>query len=47
MAPELKIRPMEAKETYASLEKLFPGKVRDFKGDVIEPYLNVEKAAYR
>jgi len=34
---------MEAKETYASLEKLFPGKVRDFKGDVFEPYLNVEK----
>ena len=34
---------MEAKEIYASLEKLFPGKVRDFKGDVYEPYLNVEK----
>lgn len=34
---------MEAQETYASLEKLFPGKVRDFKGDVLEPYLNVEK----
>jgi NADH-quinone oxidoreductase subunit C len=34
---------MEAQETYASLDKLFPGKVRDFKGDVLEPYLNVEK----
>ena len=34
---------MEAKEIYASLEKLFPGKVRDFKGDVFEPCLNVEK----
>ena len=36
---------MEAQEVYASLEKLFPGKVRDFKSEVREPYLFVEPAA--
>ena len=36
---------MDAKEVYASLEKLFPGKVRDFKSEVHEPYLFVEPAA--
>jgi len=35
---------MDAKEVYASLEKLFPRKVRDFKSDVREPYLFVEPA---
>jgi NADH-quinone oxidoreductase subunit C len=36
---------MDAKEVYASLQKLFPGKVRDFKSEVREPYLFVEPAA--
>lgn len=36
---------MDANEVYASLEKLFPGKVRDFKPDVREPYLFVEPGA--
>ena len=30
---------MEVKEVYQQLEKQFPGKVGDFKGDVPEPYL--------
>ncbi len=29
---------MDAKEIYAALDKQFPGKVRDFNGDVLEPY---------
>ena len=33
---------MEAKEIYAALEKQFPGKVRDFKGEVLEPYLTAD-----
>ena len=36
---------MDSKEIYASLEKLFPGRVSDFKGDVMEPYLTVDSAA--
>ena len=36
---------MEAKEVYALLEKQFPGKVSDFKGDVPEPYLTVHPQA--
>jgi NADH-quinone oxidoreductase subunit C len=36
---------MEAKELYAVLEKQFPEKVRDFKGDVIEPYCFVDTQA--
>jgi NADH-quinone oxidoreductase subunit C len=33
---------MEAKEIYSRLEKQFPGKVSDFKGDVIDPCLLVD-----
>ncbi|MGH7826201.1 MAG: NADH-quinone oxidoreductase subunit C [Candidatus Binatia bacterium] len=33
---------MEGKEIYDRLEKQFPGKVRDFKGDVIEPYCSID-----
>jgi NADH-quinone oxidoreductase subunit C len=36
---------MDAQEIYASLEKQFPGKVSNFKGDVSEPYLSVATAA--
>lgn len=36
---------MEAKEIYAALEQQFPGQVRDFKGDVLEPHLIVEGPA--
>ena len=36
---------MDSKEIYASLEKLFPGKVSDLKAEVLEPYLTVDKAA--
>lgn len=36
---------MEAKEIYAALEQQFSGKVRDFKGDVPEPYLTVDGPA--
>jgi len=36
---------MDAKEIYARLEKQFPGKVSDFKGDVSEPYLLVDGQA--
>src|SRR5438309_10457991 len=36
---------MDAKEIYASLEKLFPGKVGDLKADVFDPYLSVDPAA--
>ena len=36
---------MDAKEIYARLEKQFPGKVSDFKGDVSEPYLTVDAQA--
>ena len=36
---------MDAKEIYASLEKLFPGKVSDLKAEVLEPYLTVDKDA--
>ena len=36
---------MEAAEIYARLEKQFPGKVGNFKGDVPEPFLSVEADA--
>jgi NADH-quinone oxidoreductase subunit C len=36
---------MEAKEIFARLERQFPGKVGDFKGEVAEPYLKVDAAA--
>jgi len=36
---------MEAAEIYARLEKQFPEKVGDFKGDVPEPFLAVEPDA--
>jgi NADH-quinone oxidoreductase subunit C len=36
---------MDAKEIYARLEKQFPGKVSDFKGEVSEPYLLVDAQA--
>ena len=36
---------MEAKEIYARLDQRFPGKVRDFKEDVAEPYLSVDSQA--
>ena len=36
---------MEVKEVYQQLEKLFPGKVGDFKGDVPEPYCSVDPEA--
>ncbi|MGH7809154.1 MAG: NADH-quinone oxidoreductase subunit C [Candidatus Binatia bacterium] len=36
---------MDAREIYASLERLFPGKVGNFKGDVAEPYFTVDGAA--
>jgi NADH-quinone oxidoreductase subunit C len=36
---------MEAAEIYAGLEKRFPGKVGDFKGEVLEPFLFVEPDA--
>jgi NADH-quinone oxidoreductase subunit C len=36
---------MDAREIYAVLEQQFPGKVRDFKGEVPEPYLRVDPSA--
>src|SRR5262245_23033684 len=36
---------MDAKELFASLEKQFPGKVGNFKGEAMEPCLNVESGA--
>jgi NADH-quinone oxidoreductase subunit C len=36
---------MDAQDVYAQLEKQFPGKVSDFKGDVKEPYLTVAAPA--
>ena len=36
---------MEVKEVYQQLEKQFPGKVGDFKGDVPEPYCSVDPEA--
>ena len=33
---------MEAKEIYAKTERQFPGKVNGFKGDVFDPYFQVE-----
>ncbi|HWP58793.1 MAG TPA: NADH-quinone oxidoreductase subunit C [Candidatus Acidoferrales bacterium] len=36
---------MEAKEIYDKLDRRFPGKVSDFRGDVLEPYFSVEPAA--
>ena len=36
---------MEARQIYDRLERHLPGKVSDFKGDVFEPYFNVEPAA--
>ena len=35
---------MDAQEIYAALEKQFPGKVSNFKGEVSEPYLSVDAA---
>ena len=35
---------MQAPEIYSRLEKQFAGTVRDFKGDVLEPYLSVDAA---
>lgn len=36
---------MDAKEIYGAIEKQFPGKVRDFKGDVLEPYFLADREA--
>jgi NADH-quinone oxidoreductase subunit C len=36
---------MDAKDIYAALEKQFPGKVGEFKGEVLEPYLSVDSAS--
>ena len=36
---------MEVREIYEQLEKQFPGKVGDFKGDVQEPYCSVSPEA--
>jgi NADH-quinone oxidoreductase subunit C len=36
---------MESKEIYAQLETKFPGKVRDFKGDVFDPYCFLDAQA--
>lgn len=36
---------MHAKEIYAALEQQFPGKVRDFNGEVFEPFLTVEASS--
>src|SRR4029450_3198536 len=36
---------MDANEIYASLEKLFAGKVSDLKAEVLEPYLTVDQTA--
>jgi NADH-quinone oxidoreductase subunit C len=36
---------MDAKDLYAALEQQFPGKVRDLKGEVLEPYLTVDASA--
>ncbi|MDP2606499.1 MAG: NADH-quinone oxidoreductase subunit C [Deltaproteobacteria bacterium] len=33
---------MDAKDIYARIERQFPGKVGDFKGEVQEPYLTVD-----
>lgn len=36
---------MDCQQIFTRLEQQFPGKVFDFKGDVAEPYLTVERAA--
>ena len=36
---------MNAQEIYSALEKQFPGKVSDFKGDVFDPWLLVERSS--
>ena len=36
---------MDATEIYSALEKQFPGKLSNFKGDVFEPYLSVDGAS--
>jgi NADH-quinone oxidoreductase subunit C len=36
---------MDAQQIFARLEQQFPGKVHDFKGDVAEPYLKVDRTA--
>jgi len=36
---------MEAQQVFGTLERQFPGKVHDFKGDVAEPYLAVDPTA--
>jgi len=36
---------MEASEVYTRLDKQFPGRVRDLKADVFEPFLFVDAAA--
>lgn len=33
---------MEAKEIFAKTERLFPGKVSGFKGDIFDPYFQVD-----
>ena len=36
---------MEAKGIYERLERQFPGKVGDFRGDILDPCLNVEPSS--
>lgn len=36
---------MDAKEIYAALEKQFPGRVSEFKGDVFDPWLLADRAS--
>ncbi|MGH7766823.1 MAG: NADH-quinone oxidoreductase subunit C [Candidatus Binatia bacterium] len=36
---------MEAQEIYNKLERQFPGKVGNFRGDVLDPWLNVDARA--
>lgn len=36
---------MDAREIYAALEKQFPGKASEFKGDVFDPWLLVDRSS--